>query len=61
MKPKTKPSEKPETKSLGTILSEKHRASANKDTDEQRAASIAQGISIIYGGVNSHAKTANRR
>lgn len=51
---------KSETKSLGTILSEKLRASANKNTDEQRADSIARGMAIIYGRGNSHSKTGDR-
>jgi hypothetical protein len=50
MKTKLKPTEKPEVKSLGTNLSEKLRAKANKHTDDQREKSIAQGIAIIYGG-----------
>jgi hypothetical protein len=56
-----KPNGKPEKKSLGTALSEKLRAKANKHNDEQRAASIAEGMAVIYGGRNKHAKTANRR
>jgi rare lipoprotein A (peptidoglycan hydrolase) len=55
-----KPKAKTETKSLGTILSEKLRERANKDSDQQREESIAEGLAIIYGGGHRHAKTANR-
>lgn len=44
---KTKPTAKPDIKSLGTSLSEKLRAKANKHTDDQRANSIAKGMAII--------------
>jgi hypothetical protein len=60
MNDKKKPTEKPEAKSLGTVLSEKLRAKANKNTDEQRAGSIAKGIAIIYGGGHAHVKTSHR-
>jgi hypothetical protein len=60
MKTKKKPSSRPETKSLGTVLSEDLRAKANKNTDEQRAESIAKGIAIIYGGSHAHVKASHR-
>ena len=50
MKKKTKLTDRPERETLGTLLSEKMRAKANKHTDDQRAESIAKGIAIIYGG-----------
>ena len=56
-----KAKEKAEPRSLGTIVSEKLRTKANKDSDDQRAASIAQGMALIYGGGKNHAKTAHRR
>jgi hypothetical protein len=60
MKSKIKPTEKPESKSLGTLLSEKMRERANKHTDQQREESIAKGIAIIYGGGHTHVKANNR-
>jgi hypothetical protein len=48
------------TKSLGTVLSDKLRARANKHSDQHREESIAEGLAIIYGGGQRHAKAANR-
>jgi hypothetical protein len=49
-----------EMKSVGTILSEKLRSRANKHSDQDREESIAEGLVVIYGGGQRHAKTANR-
>jgi hypothetical protein len=51
---------KPESKSLGTIISEKARAKANTYTDKKRHGLLQRGMSMIYGG-SDHAKSAATR
>jgi hypothetical protein len=60
MKRNMKQPQNKENKSLGTVLSERLRARANKHSDRSREESIAQGLAIIYGGDRRHVKTANR-
>jgi hypothetical protein len=49
-----------ETKSRGTVISEKARAIGNTHGDEKRASLIEQGMAIIYGQ-SGHAKCATNR
>ena len=51
---------KKESKSLGTIISEKARAKSNTYTDKKRHGLLERGMAMIYGGTG-HAKSATSR